>query len=54
MLVLTRMKDETLVINGVVEVTVVRISGKKVRLGIKAPKELKVLRKEIQDCGHKP
>jgi carbon storage regulator len=47
MLVLSRQRDETIVIGDNIEVTVVDIRGDKVRLGITAPKEIPVHRKEI-------
>lgn len=48
MLVLSRQRNQTIVIGGNVEVTVVDIRGDKVRLGISAPKDVPVHRKEIQ------
>lgn len=48
MLCLSRKPGETIVIDGVTEVTVVSIRGDKVRLGIVAPKEVSVNRKEIE------
>jgi cytosine deaminase len=50
MLVLARQLNETIVIGDNVEVTVVDIRGEKVRLGIKAPKEISVHRKEVHDA----
>jgi carbon storage regulator len=49
MLVLSRKKSEGLVINGNIVVTLVEIRGDKVRLGITAPREIPVHRREIQD-----
>ena len=49
MLVLARQRDETIMIGDDIEVTVVDIRGDKVRLGINAPKEIGVHRKEIYD-----
>ncbi len=49
MLVLSRDKDESIVINGNVTVTVVDIHGGKVRLGIEAPPEVPVHRREVFD-----
>lgn len=48
MLVLTRQRDEAIIINGNIKVTIVDIRGDKVRLGIEAPKEVPVNREEIQ------
>lgn len=50
MLVLSRQRDETIMIGDDIEVTVVDIRGDKVRLGIKAPKQLSVHRKEVYDA----
>ncbi|UOF91411.1 carbon storage regulator CsrA [Fodinisporobacter ferrooxydans] len=47
MLVLTRKTGESIVINGEIEVQIIEIKGEQVRLGIKAPDEVKVYRKEI-------
>lgn len=47
MLVLSRKKDETIVINGSIKVTVVEIRGDKVRLGIEAPRDVVVHRQEV-------
>ena len=47
MLVLSRKKDQSLVIDGQIEVQVLRIKGNTVRLGIKAPSNIKVLRGEL-------
>jgi carbon storage regulator len=48
MLVLTRKRNESIVIDRDVEVTVLDIRGDKVRLGIQAPKHKQVNRNEIQ------
>jgi len=50
MLVLSRQRDETIMIGDEVEITVVDIRGDKVRLGIAAPREVQVHRKEIYDA----
>ena len=47
MLVLSRQRDETIIIGEDIEVTVVDIRGDKVRLGISAPKHVTVHRKEV-------
>lgn len=47
MLVLSRKKDERIVIGDNVVITIVEIRGDKVRLGIEAPKEVPVHREEI-------
>jgi carbon storage regulator len=52
MLVLSRKKNESIVINNDVVVTVVEIRGDKVRLGIVAPKEVPVHREEVYEQIH--
>ena len=49
MLVLSRERDETIVIGNDIRITVVDIRGGKVRLGIEAPKDVPVHRKEVAD-----
>ena len=49
MLVLSRKRDEAIVINGDIVITVVDIRGDKVRLGISAPKDITVHRGEVQE-----
>ena len=50
MLVLSRQRDETIIIGDDIEITVVDIRGDKVRLGVTAPKEISVHRKEVYDA----
>lgn len=50
MLVLSRKKNESIVIDDRIVLTVVEIRGDKVRLGIEAPREVPVHRKEIHDA----
>ncbi len=50
MLVLSRQRDESIVIGDEIELTVVDIRGDKVRLGIKAPAQVSVHRKEIYEA----
>ena len=52
MLVLSRQKDESIVIGkeGAIEVVIVDVRGDTVRLGITAPKEIPVHRREIYDA----
>jgi carbon storage regulator len=52
MLVLSRKKNESIVINNDITVTVVEIRGDKVRLGIVAPKEIPVHRREVYEAIH--
>ena len=47
MLVLSRKKNESIVIDGNIVVTIVEVRGDKVRLGIDAPKEVPVHRSEV-------
>lgn len=50
MLVLTRKKNESIVIGDNITIVVVEIWGDKVRLGIEAPKEVPVHRREVFDA----
>ncbi|MBX6314076.1 MAG: carbon storage regulator CsrA [Isosphaeraceae bacterium] len=50
MLVLSRKKNESIIINDHITVTVVEIRGDKVRLGIEAPKEVSVHRREVYEA----
>lgn len=47
MLALSRKKNEALILNNNIEVTVLEIKGEQVKLGITAPKEVPVYRKEV-------
>jgi len=47
MLALSRKKDEAIVINDDIEVTVIEIKGDQVKLGISAPKSVPIYRKEV-------
>ena len=49
MLVLSRQRDESIMIGDDVEITIVDVRGDKVRLGITAPKEIPVHRKEVYE-----
>ena len=49
MLALSRKKNEALVINNNVEITVLEIKGEQVTLGISAPREVPVYRKEVHE-----
>ena len=50
MLVLSRQRDESIMIGDKVVVTIVDIRGDKVRLGIQAPQEISVHRQEVYDA----
>jgi carbon storage regulator len=50
MLVLSRQRDESIMIGDDVEITIVDVRGDKVRLGITAPKSVAVHRREIYDA----
>ena len=47
MLALSRKKNEALIINNNVEITVLEIKGEQLKLGISAPREVPVYRKEV-------
>jgi carbon storage regulator len=53
MLVLSRKKNESIVINNDITIVVVEIRGDKVRLGVEAPKEVPVHRREVYDAIHR-
>ena len=50
MLVLSRQRDESIIIADNIKITIVDIRGDKVRLGIDAPKEIPVHRQEVFDA----
>ena len=50
MLVLSRQRDESIIIGDNIVVTVVDVRGDKVRLGIDAPREVSVHRREIYEA----
>jgi carbon storage regulator len=47
MLALTRKKGEALVINNNIEVTILEIRGDQIKIGISAPKDVPIYRKEV-------
>lgn len=49
MLVLSRKKNESIVIDGNITITVIEIRGDKIRLGIEAPREVPIHRSEVQE-----
>ena len=50
MLVLSRKKNESIIINNEITIVVVEIRGDKVRLGVEAPREVPVHRREVFDA----
>lgn len=52
MLVLSRKKNESIVINNDIVITVVEVRGDKVRLGIVAPRDVAVHREEVYEAIH--
>ena len=50
MLVLSRQKDESIMIGDEVEIVIVDVRGDKVRLGITAPKNVSVHRREVYEA----
>ena len=50
MLVLSRKKDESIIINDHIRVTIVEVRGDKVRIGIDAPKDVAVHRQEVYEA----
>jgi len=53
MLVLSRQKDESIMIGDNIEITIIDVCGDKVRLGITAPREVSVHRKEVYEAIQK-
>ena len=47
MLILSRKSGETLLINNDIEIKIIEVSGDKVKIGIQAPKDVKILRQEL-------
>lgn len=50
MLVLSRQRDETIVIDDSIRITIVDVRGDKVRIGVQAPRDVSVHRQEIYDA----
>jgi carbon storage regulator len=51
MLVLSRKTDESILIDGHIRITVLAVRGGQVRLGIEAPRSVRVIREELTDCA---
>ena len=49
MLIISRKKNEGIIINGDIILTVADVQGDKVRIGIDAPEHVKIMRKELLD-----
>ncbi len=47
MLILTRKKDESIMVGSDIEITVIEVQGENVKLGISAPKKVPIHRKEV-------
>ncbi|MBE5866808.1 MAG: carbon storage regulator CsrA [Lachnospiraceae bacterium] len=47
MLALSRKKNEALIINNNIEITILEVKGDQVKIGISAPKEVPIYRKEV-------
>ncbi len=54
MLVLSRRETERIQLGESIVVTVVRVSGDRVRLGIEAPSDIKVMRAELEPLAREP
>lgn len=54
MLVLTRRKEEVIKIGDDIEVVVVEIDGNRVKIGVKAPPDVVILRQELVKAGRPP
>lgn len=50
MLILSRKLEESIIINENIEIMIIGISDGKVKLGIKAPKDIEILRKEVKEA----
>ncbi len=50
MLVLSRQRDESIIIGDNIKITIVDIRGDKIRIGIEAPPEIAVHREEVYDA----
>ena len=53
MLVLSRGKNESIIIGSDIEITIVNINGNRVRLGITAPRDISVHRREVYEAIRK-
>ena len=53
MIVLSRKRNESIVIADSIEIVIVEIRGDKVRIGIEAPRDVPVHRREVYDAIHR-
>ena len=49
MLILSRKKEESIIINNDIEIKIVSVEDGRVRIGIQAPKHIQIFRKEVYD-----
>lgn len=49
MLILTRKKDESIIIDGKIEIKIIEIEDGKIRIGIEAPRDIDIMRKELYE-----
>lgn len=49
MLIFTRKKEQDIIINDVIKIKIIGVSGDRVRIGIDAPRNVRVDRKEVDD-----
>ena len=54
MLVLSRKKNQSIVLDGNISIEILQIKGNMIRLGINAPKSVRVLRGELKPFGMSP
>lgn len=50
MLVLSRREEEKIVIDGGIVITILKIKGESIRIGIDAPRETHIVREELLEC----
>lgn len=50
MLVVTRRTDESLIISDNIEITILEVSKDRVKLGVSAPRDIKIIRNELLDA----
>jgi carbon storage regulator len=52
-LVLRRKPGQAIVLNGVIEITIIAIEGDRCKLSIRAPEDVQIVRKELLDEDHR-